>query len=1205
MICRMPNFARLRTLTIFAALSVAPAMAGEARQRAPSEPVDFSSQIRPIISSKCFSCHGPDESSRKAKLRLDIREEAVKERKGVRALVPGDLENSEMVRRITATDPDDVMPPPKSGRTLTVAEIDLIKRWIQQGALYTPHWAFVKPERPSLPKVKTKSWPRNAIDSFILAELEKHRLKPSPPADRYTLIRRLSLDLTGLPPTPREVDDFVNDPRGDAYERLVDRLLGSPAYGERWARVWLDLARYADSAGYGSDPLRLNIWPWRDWVIRALNDNMPYDRFTIEQIAGDLLPRDANSDDQDPIVATGFHRNTMTNTEGGTDDEEYRVAAVKDRANVTAQVWMGLTLGCAQCHTHKYDPVTQREYYQFYAFFNQTEDNDQPDERPTLPLPTREQREKMERLKSAIARLEKERKQTTPEFEAELVEWEKAQAKGIDWMALEPSDLTSYRGATLNKLSDHSILAAGDSPETDTYTVKVRTDLTNLTAVRLELLPHESLPKQGPGRAAGTGQAVLNEFQLAVRSPKTVQPAARFVRIELPGTQRVLSLAEIQVFDDRENVAPKGQASQSSTDSGADARRAIDTNTDGNFDAASTTMTRAEDNPWWELDLGTDTPLEEIAIWNRTDRGLGTRLADFKVLALDAQRKTLWERNISAVPGPVTRLRVPVEKEVRLQNASADYSGSGYAVSKAIDGSTDAKNGWSVGDKTGGAHVAAFEIEGKPIEEPGALLIFTLTQNHGTNHTLGHFRLSATTEPRPVRELPDTLKTILAVQPADRTEKQREELADYFREFAPSLATSDERLKKLRKELDDIKPVALPVLRELAAARRRESHILNKGNFLDPGEKVEPGVPAAFHPFPSDAPTNRVGLARWLMSRDNPLTARVAVNRLWAQLFGTGMVETEEDFGTQGALPSHRELLDWLAVEFMGPAAPVESLNRTTDESERDQNAQPFNASTLQRFDGAATGAWDIKRLLKLIVMSATYQQSSRVTPELLEKDPRNRLLSRGPRHRLDAETVRDQALALSGLLSRKIGGPSVYPWQPDGLWRAAFNGERTWATSKGEDKFRRGLYTFWRRTVPYPSMATFDAPSRETCTLRRIQTDTPLQAFVTLNDPVYVEASQALGRRLVREGGATVADRVRYGLRLCLARPPNEEQVKALVELYEKEAAHYRENETDAKKLATEPLGPLPENLSAAEAAAWTSVANVLLNLDGVLTKG
>jgi len=1165
---RTPVVARLIALTLLVAYSLVAASAASGRKQSATEPVDFSSQIRPVISSKCFSCHGPDESSRKAKLRLDLRDEATKDRKGTRAIAPGNAANSELVRRITTTDPDEIMPPPKTGRTLSVAEIDLLKRWIDQGAPYSPHWAFVKPERAVLPTVKMKSWPRNVIDYFILAKLEKNGLKASPPADRYTMVRRISLDLTGLPPTPEEVNAFVNDSQPNAYERLVDRLLGSPAYGERWARLWLDLARYADSAGYGSDPLRLNIWPWRDWVIRALNRNLPYDRFTIEQIAGDLLPQDSDSTDADAIIATAFHRNTMTNTEGGTDDEEFRVAAVKDRANVTAQVWMGLTMGCAQCHSHKYDPITHREYYQFYAFFNETEDNDQPDERPTLPLPTREQREKTEKLKTEIAGLEVERKKTTPELEAELGEWEKQQTKGIEWIPLEPIDLKSYRGATLSKLSDQSVLATGDSPETDTYTIKARTELTNITAVRLELLPDDSLPQQGPGRAAETGKAVLSEFQLALRSPKTEPPRARFVRVELPGTQRILSLAEVQIFDNSGNVASQGKASQSSTDGGGDASRAIDGDTNGNFDAASTTLTKSQDNPWWEIDLGTDTSIEEVAIWNRTDRGLSTRLTDFKILALDAQRKTVWERTVNAVPSPVTHWRVPAEKEVRLQNASADYSESGYEISKAIDGNTDAKNGWSIGDKTGHAHAASFELEGKPFDETGSLLIFTLVQKNGTNHTIGRFRITASTQPLPVRELPENLKTILAVDSDGRTDPQRAELADYFRAFAPSLAKVNEQLRKLRKELDGVKPVALPVIREVATENRRVSHILNKGNFLDPGETVEPGVPAAFHPMPGDATTSRLGLAKWLVSRDNPLTARVAVNRLWAQLFGVGIVETEEDFGTQGSQPSHRALLDWLAVEFMD--------------------------------DG-----WDMKALLKTMVMSAAYQQSSRLTPGVLEKDPRNRLLSRGPRLRLDAETVRDQALALSGLLARKVGGPSVYPWQPDGLWRAAFNGERTWATSQGEDKYRRGLYTFWRRTVPYPSMATFDAPSRETCTLRRIQTDTPLQALVTLNDPVYVEAAQALGRRLLREGGATVADRVRYGLQLCLARPPKEEQVKALVELYEKEAAHYREQEADAKKLATEPLGPLPENLSVAEAAAWTSVANVLLNLDGVLTKG
>ncbi|MBU6402297.1 MAG: DUF1553 domain-containing protein, partial [Verrucomicrobia bacterium] len=942
------------------------------------------------------------------------------------------------------------------------------------------------------------------------------------------------------------------------------RLLASPAYGERWARVWLDLARYADSAGYGSDPLRLNIWPWRDWLIQALNRNLPFDRFTTEMMAGDLMPASTREDK----IATAFHRNTMTNTEGGTDDEEFRVAAVKDRANVTAQVWMGLTMGCAQCHSHKYDPITQREYYQFYAFFNQTEDNDQPDERPTLPLPTPEQRAKMDELKAEIAALEKERAKPTPEFEQELAAWEKRQAKGIDWTALEPVEFNSSGAATLSKLPDHSILVSGRSPERDTYTVIAASPGTNLTAIRLELLPDPSLPKRGPGRAPDSGKAMLTEIQLAVRSPKATRPKARFVRIEMPGTERILSLAEVQVSDGHANVALRGQASQSSTDGHAKARLAIDGNSDGDFAAGSVAETRVEDNPWWEVDLGAELPLEEITIWNRTDHGLGTRLIDFKVLGLDAKRKTVWERRMDTAPMPVARLRVPAEKTVKLQNASADYSEKGFAVAKAIDGDMDAKSAWSIGDQVGRAHVAAFELADPGALEPGAQLIFTLAQKNGTNHTIGRFRLWATKQALPVRELPQTLRDILARKSDQRTAQQGAELADYFRDFAPALAKVNGALKQRHQELEAIKPVALPVMVELPPNQRRVSHLLHKGNFLDPGEVVQAGVPAAFNPFPVGAPTNRLGLAEWLVSRDNPLTARVAVNRLWARLFGTGIVETEEDFGTQGALPTHRQLLDWLAVDLMDRG-------------------------------------WDTKAMLKLMVMSAAYRQSSRVTPELLARDPQNRLYSRGPRRRLDAEMVRDQALALSGLLSRKIGGPSVYPWQPDGLWRAAFNGERTWPESKGADRFRRGIYVFWRRTVPYPSLATFDAPSRETCTIRRTPTDTPLQAFVTLNDPVYVETAEALGRRILREGGRSARSRVRYALRLCLVEPPRAAQVNALLELYRKELAHYRGDAKDARKLAAGRLGDLPKGLDPAEAAAWTSVANVLLNLDGVLTKG
>jgi len=810
--------------------------------------VDFNRDVRPILAKNCFSCHGQDEAKRAKGLRLDRRESAVKPLKdGETAIVPGDPEASELVIKITDLDETLRMPPRKAGNRLTPAEVAVLRRWIEQGAAYASHWALIAPQALTLPDVRDKGWPRNGIDFWILARLEKEGLKPAPEADRHTLLRRASLDLRGLPPTPQEVDGFIQDPAPDAFERAVDRFLGDPAYGERWARMWLDLARYADSAGYGSDPLRPNIWRYRDWVIDAFNRNISYDRFTLEQIAGDLLPNPT----LETRMATAFHRNTMTNTEGGTDDEEFRVAAIKDRVDTTMQVWMGLTMGCAKCHSHKYDPITHEEYYKFYAFFNQTADNDQPNESPVIPAPTPEISERIQRINARIAALRKTQDTPTPALATAQARWESS-------------------------------------------------------------------------------------------------------------------------------LAPSNAAAR---------------------------------------------------------------------------------------------------KDV----------------------------------------------------------------------------------PKDILKVLDT--------PADkRTKPQLEALARHFRSIAPELKPVRDGIAALEKSRPPIP--SLPVMVELLAGQRRVTRILRKGNFLDPGDPVEPGVPRALHPYPAGGHLNRLGLARWLVDPKNPLTARVAVNRFWAQVFGAGLVETEEDFGTQGEPPSHPELLDWLAVQYK-------------------------------------ESSWDTKSLLRLIVTSATYRQSSKTTPELLDKDPRNRLLAHAPRVRLEAEMVRDQALALSGLLSLKVGGPSVFPPQPAGLWQAAFNGERTWSTSGGEDRYRRGLYTFWRRTVPYPSMAMFDAPSREICAIKRVRTNTPLQSFVTLNDPVYVEAAQALARRIVREGGSNVEARARYGLQLCLCRPPRPEQVEPLVSLYSNEYQRYRKNQKAALALAADPLGPLPPGMDPADLAAWTTVANVLLNLDGLLTKG
>jgi hypothetical protein len=1150
--------------------------------------VDFNYDIRPIISTKCFHCHGPDEKSRKAKLRLDLRDDALKEHESGRTIVPGDVQASELVKRITTKDPDEVMPPPKERHTLSPKEIALLTKWIEQGAEYQEHWAFIKPVRAAavkigdvrLPNAEWKNatdgygdWSANPIDGFILQKLAAAKLMPSREAEPEVLIRRLALDLTGLPPTPLEVDDFVHESHmshgfHETYARLVDRLLASPAFGERWAKMWLDLARYADSTGYGSDKFRMNIWPYRDWVIGAFNRNVPYDQFTIEQLAGDLLPNATT----EQIAATAFHRNTMTNVEGGTIDEEYRVAAVKDRIATTGQVWMGLTVGCAQCHSHKFDPIPQTDYYRFFGVFNQTEDSDREDEEPKLPIPTPEETQKMDPLKTEIAAIDGQMKARSAEFDAEQAAWEKQVATPAAWQPLATGEATTASGTTLAAQPDGSLLAIGNErPEGDTYTLKVTSELRALTALRVEVLPDDSLPAHGPGRAEN-GNAVLSELRV-LHGPAGAKPQrGRFVRVAVTNAPTGLALAEVQVFSGGQNIAPKGVAAQSSTGFGGEAKRANDGNTDGNFDKKSVSHTNGGGEQWWEVELRAEADIEGVTIWNRTGAGMAERLKDFRVSILDAEHKPVWEETVAEPPKPSVALNPGGAKSVALSNPSADFAQPAFGVAAALDG--DPKTGWGWASESGKAHAAVFELA-QPLDAASGELTLVLKQEYGTRHTLGRFRVSATTQKPPPREFAAGIKALLALGPAQRTPAQREELSAFFRPISKRFAELGKQLEAKRAELAAIKPVALPVMRELAKDRQRETHMLTKGNYLTPGEKVEPGLLSAFASYvPTEAPMDRLTAARWLMSPENPLTARVAVNRFWAQLFGTGIVETEEDFGSQGTLPSHPELLDWLAVTFMSPKA---------------ENGL----------------AWDMKALLKLIVTSATYRQSARVTPEMLEKDARNRLLSHASRRRLDAETVRDQALALSGLLSKKIGGPSVYPPQPDGLWKVAFNGgQNAYPTSKGEDRYRRGLYTFWRRTMPPPSMATFDAPSRESCTVRRIATNTPLQAFVTLNDPVFVECAQALARRIVKEGGADTEARLRFALRLCLGRPPTDDQVKTLAALFADELATYRQDAAAAVKLATEPLGPLPAGADAAELAAWTVAANVLLNLDGVLTK-
>ena len=1130
----------------------------------PARTVDFNRDIRPILSNKCFSCHGPDKSERQGGtdgLRLDTQAGAMEDLGGYSAIVPGKPEDSELVRRVESTEEGEAMPPRETGKRLTREEIELLKRWIREGAKFAAHWSYVKPERPPVPEVKNVSWPRNEIDNFLLARLEKEGLKPSPSADRHTLIRRLSLDLTGLPPTLEEVAEFVKDDRPNAYELLVDRMLAKETYGEHWARMWLDLARYADSAGYADDPPR-TIWAYRDYVIRSFNANKPFDQFTIEQIAGDLLP----SPTEDQLTATAFHRNTLTNNEGGTNDEEFRNVAVVDRVNTTMAVWMGTTMACAQCHTHKYDPITQEEYFRFFAFFNNSADADQRDESPLLEIYTEDQLKQKSAWQREIAEREQRVKTLTPELKAAQAKWEDRLRQPLVWETRPPSKVAVTSNRPVRVLEEGAVLVE-QSADADTYVVELPfPEAGRISALKLQALPHEKLPGKGPGHA--NGNFVISKITAVVIPPKDAPPAGRFVRVEIPGEQKILSLAEVQVMSVGQNIAEQGTPTQSSTAFDGPAKLAIDGNTDGHyFNAKSTTHTAVSKDPWWQLDLGSTQPIEQIVIWNRTDGNTGSRLKDFRIAVLDEQQKPVWEQAVTEVPNPSSSFSLKNLRSVNFTKVMADFTEAGFNPQTLINPKADAKQpGWAIGPEVGKAHELTLLPE-SPIQiEAGSRLSLTIEQQSSfKNHTLGHFRLevSADAHAGELAQVPATLLPILKLPADQRTEQQHAQLSQYFLATCQELEADRQKLAQVKKQLAEQKPATtVPILRELPADKRRVTKIQVRGNYLITEEEpVHEGVPAVFHPLPSGLPKNRLALAHWLIDENNPLTARVIANRYWERIFGIGLVETSEEFGSQGDPPSHPELLDWLATELV-------------------------------------QGGWDMKAFLKRLVTSAAYRQSALVTPELLQKDPDNRLLARGPRFRMSAEMIRDQALFVSGLLSPKMFGPPVKPPQPKLGVSAAFGSGIDWQTSAGDDKYRRGLYTMWRRSNPYPSMATFDAPNREVCTLRRDRTNTPLQALVTLNDPVYVEAAQALGRRMAA-AECDLKERITFGFRVCLARPPSAEEMERLAKLYESARKRYESAPDLAQKMATNPLGPLPKDADAADYAAWTIVGNVLLNLD------
>lgn len=1008
--------------------------------------VNFTTDIKPILENHCYACHSAAKAS--GKLRLDVEQAALQGGISGAAIIPGNGNASLLIQRLLGLNNQARMP--FGGSPLSKTQIDLLKRWIDQGAVWnekaasgTPtapqtqqplHWAYQKPLHITPPLVKNRDWIRNPIDAFILSRLEKEALQPSSEAPRETLVRRLYLDLTGLPPSPKELDDFLADQNPNAYNNLVDRLLASPHFGERWARPWLDLARFADTNGYEKDNRRV-MWKFRDWVINALNSDMPFDQFTIEQIAGDMLPN-ATFDQK---IATGFHRNTLLNQEGGVDAEEARWETLIDRVNTTATVWLGSTIACAQCHNHKYDPFTQKDYYRLLAFFDNGDYELQgnPLERwvkePTLTLPTPEEAAKRDEFKDEISKLETVLRTQTPDLQKQQEAWERESLEAAkDWTVVEPLAYQSSSGARLTKLADNSLLVSDVLDAKDTYTITLKTQLTAINAIRLEALPDASLPRGGPGRDA-YGNFSIYGFE--VQSAPQNNPA---------------NLTKITFVD-------------ASSDAGN-----------------AKNLLRNSSSSW----------------------------------------------SVEATNDPV-----------RLPRQAVFITDQPFGFAE------------------------------------GTIIEIKLKHNHPTlKQTLGRFRISVSSSKTPatVTNIPATLRPIASLPTQERTAEQKEKLTQYFLSLAPSLKPARDRLNEVKKALAALNIVSADVLSERQSFERPSTFMRIRGSFINPGEKVYAGVPASLHRFPESLMPNRLGLARWLVDNENPLVARVVVNRFWEQIFGRGIVETSEDFGTQGQPPSHPELLDFLATEFMR---------------------------------GAVGGKpWSQKAIIRLIVTSATYRQSSIVTPALLERDPYNRLLARGPRFRLEAEMIRDVALAASGLLNPKIGGPSVFPIQPEGIWNGPYSNDR-WQTNNDNERFRRGLYTFIRRTAPYPMFTTFDAPSRELCLVRRVRTNTPLQALTTLNDEAFFVAARALAKRLVAEGGLERSSRISFGFRLCTSRQANRQEIDRLSALYEMELARFIKEPVAAKLLLKDEGNSLDE-LHRCELAAWTVVANVLLNLDETVTK-
>jgi hypothetical protein len=1047
------------------AAAVVAFLVGAARADQPA--VEFNRDIRPILSDYCFHCHGPDGAKRKAGLRLDTEKGSRAERSGAPAVVPGKPEASELYRRLTAADEHERMPPKSIGRRPSKDQIEAVRRWIAAGGRYQPHWAFIPPERPEPPTVKDAARVRNAIDAFILARLEREGLTPGPEADRVTLIRRLSLDLTGLPPTPEQVDAFLADRSPDAYERLVDRLSASPRYGERMAIGWLDAARYADTNGYQDDGER-QMWRWRDWVIDAYNRNLPFDQFTVEQIAGDLLPAAT----LEQKIATGFNRNHRINAEGGLIPEEFAVEYVADRVETAATVWLGLTMTCCRCHDHKYDPVSQRDYYSVFAYFNNVPESGRGfkygNSPPVLRTPTVEQAERLAAWDARVAEAERRLAAVEPQIAAALAEWEKtaAAAQSADW---------------------------------------------------------------GPTRKAAAHFAFNGDAGNEVVRVKTPQ-----------GEKRVAG-----VFENGPAAYVAGRVGRAAE---FDGRRFLNA---GNL-----------------ADFGFSDKFTLAAwVYPVDDRG-GVILSRTP----PAARSAGWSLVLEDGRLQLNLVQRWLDDALRVQTQRRLQPGRWHHLAASYDGTKLASG-------------VRFYVDGRP--EPLVAQLDALNQTFKTREPLrigsngaadGGFRglidevrvYHDVLEPAEVEHLavPEGIAEIVGLPSERRSPAQAGKLrACYLDRHAPAAmrqaAAEPAEVRRRRAAFLETVPTTM-VMQELPSPR--PTHLLIRGQYDKPGEAVTAGVPAALGPLPAGAPPNRLGLAQWLVRPDHPLTARVAVNRLWQMLFGEGLVKTVDDFGSQAEPPTHPELLDWLATEYVRLG-------------------------------------WDTKAMIKLIVCSATYRQSSIAPAALPARDPENRLYARGPRYRLSAEIIRDQALAASGLLVEKIGGPSVKPYQPAGLW-TELTGGADYVPDTGEKLYRRSLYTFWKRTAAPPTLVAFDAAGRETCVVRRTQTNTPLQALTLLNDVTFVEAARKLAERAMLEGGESVEGRIGRAFRLVLSRAPGATETKVLAAGFERHRAHFAANPAAAEKLLAAGESKRNPRLSAVDLAALAAVCNVILNLDEAITK-